>query len=83
MDRAAGNRAEVLAVRLGEAAVALRQVGGHGQGGAVELVGQAAVPAWERLRQRGDLIGEIDRLLVDGQFLEGWGYSASCLNAGE
>ena len=64
----------VLPIGLREAAVALGDVGGDGQGGAVELVGQEEVPAGEALGQRADGVGEGDGLLVNLELLEGEGH---------
>ena len=71
---AAGDAEEVLPVGLGEAAVAFGDVGGDGQGGPVELVGQEEVTSREALGQRADGVGESDGLLVDLELLEGEGH---------
>jgi len=54
-----------------------RLVGGDGQGGAVELVGQEEVAARNALGQRADGVGEGDGLLVDHQPFESEGHGES------
>lgn len=41
-------------------------VGGYGEGGAVELIGEKTVAAGELLGKGGYPVGEVDGLLVDG-----------------
>ena len=71
LDRAAGDAEEVFSVGFREAAVAFGDVGGDGEGGAVELVGEEAVAAGEGFGSGADLVCEIDGSLVDDEFLEG------------
>ncbi len=46
-------------------------VGCNGQRGTVDLVGKMVVTDWKLFRQFTDLVSEVDRFLVDQQFLEG------------
>jgi len=72
---AAGDAEEVLSVGLGESAVAFGDVGGDGQGRAIELVGQEEVPARKAFRQRADGIGEGHGFLIDDQLFKDEGHS--------
>ncbi len=65
LDGAAGDAEEVFAVGFREATVSLGDVGGDGQGCAVELVGEETVTAGEVLGFRADLVCEIDGFLVN------------------
>ena len=67
---AAGDSEEVLAICFCEAAVAFGDIGSDGDSGAVELIAEKEVAARESLRQRGDVVREIDGLLLDSEFLE-------------
>ena len=68
--RSSSNDEEVLAIGLGESAIALGNVGGDREGGAVELVDQKAVAARELLSRSTDFVGEVEGLLVDQQLFE-------------
>ena len=70
LDRTTGDAKEVLAVGSRESAVALGDVRGNRQCGSVELVDEKAVAARKLLCLLTNLIGEIDRLLVDDELFE-------------
>jgi hypothetical protein len=67
----AGYAEEMLAVRLGETAIAFRDVGSNGQRCAVHLVGQMVVSGWKLFSQVTNLVSEVYRLLIDQKFLKG------------
>ena len=48
-----------------------------GKRGAIQLVDEEAVAAWEAFGQCGDLIGEVDGFLIDLELLEHEGHDAS------
>jgi hypothetical protein len=79
LDRAARDREEVFAVGRGEAAVALGEIGGDRESGAVELVGEEVEAAREGLSQGGDVVGEGDGALVDVELLEHEGHGGGSL----
>jgi len=62
---------EVLPVGLGKPAVPLGNIGGDGQSGTVELVGQKKVTAREAFGQGAYGIGKGDRFLIDKKFEAG------------
>ena len=47
LSRAAGDREEVAAIGLCEASVSLGQIGSDREGGAIQLVDEESVAAWE------------------------------------
>ena len=65
LSRTAGNDEEALSIRLGEAAVAFGEIGGDGEGGAVELINQEVVSSREIFGEGGKAVGEIDCFLID------------------
>ena len=67
LDLASGDPENVLAVGLGEAAMAL----GDRHRRAVQLVNETIVAAGELLVSDTDFVGEIDQLLTDDKYLEG------------
>ena len=70
LERASGDREEVAAVGLREAAVALGEVGADREGCAVELVSEEAKAAIEAGSELADLVGEVERFLIDEEILE-------------
>ena len=70
MYRSSSNDEEVLAIGLGESAIALGNVGGDREGGAVELVNEKTVTTVELLGGRTNCVGKAQGLLVDQQLLE-------------
>jgi hypothetical protein len=54
--------------------LAIMNVGGDGKGCSVQLIGQEIISAREGLRELADSVGEIDRLLVDDEFLKEEGH---------
>jgi len=64
----------LMPIGLGEAAVALGEVGGDGNRRSVELVGQEVEAARELSRQVRDAIREVDSPLVDLEVLEHEGH---------
>ena len=70
LDGTAGDGEEGFPVGFREAAIALGKARRYGDCCPVELFGQEVVTAREACRKFGNLICEIDRLLIDGQTLE-------------
>ena len=70
-DRPPCDREEVLAIGRRESAVALGEIGGNGDGGAVQLIGEEAVAARKVLGGGENLVGEVDGLLVKLEVLDG------------
>ena len=70
LSRTAGDRKEVLSVRLGESAISLGQICGNRQRRPVELVDEEVVTTGELLRLRSHTVSEIDGLLIDLQVFE-------------
>lgn len=71
MNGSSGDPKEILAIGLGEAAVALGKICGDGKCRPVELIGEKAITPSERLGELADSVGEVDGLLIDDPFLEG------------
>ena len=69
--RAAGDSEEVSAIGLGEATVALGNICGNRERGAVELVDEESVAARELLCLATDFVGEVDGFLIDDELFEG------------
>jgi hypothetical protein len=55
-------------------AIALRDIGGNGKSGAVQLICEEEVIAGKVASQSANRIGKSDRLLVHLEFLEGEGH---------
>jgi hypothetical protein len=70
LDAAAGDAEEVPAVGLRESPVALGNVCGDREGGAVELIGEEEVAARKAAGQRAYGVREVERLLVDKELFE-------------
>jgi hypothetical protein len=65
LHRTSRDAEEVAAVGLGEAPVAFRGVGGDGESGTIQLIGEEEVAAWQVAGERADYVRERDRLLVE------------------
>jgi hypothetical protein len=63
--------------KLRETAIAFGDVGGDGEGRAVELVGEEVLTAWEVLGEGADGVREVYGLLVDLEFFKGEGHVGS------
>lgn len=74
LNRSSSDPKEILAIRLGKAAVALSKVCGDGKCGPIELIGKEAITPSEILRELADSVSEVDGLLIDNQFLKGEGH---------
>ena len=74
LGRAAPDREEVAAIGFREAAVSLGKVCGDREGGAIQLIDEESVTAWETLGHGSDLVCEVDGLLIDVDLLEHEGH---------
>jgi hypothetical protein len=74
LSRCAGDNEEILPIGLGESAIALGDIRGNRQRGAVQLIGEEIMAAREGLGESGDFFGEIQGLLIDRQIFEHEGH---------
>jgi hypothetical protein len=65
LNRAPGNNEKMLAIGLREATVAFGNVGWNGKGCPVQLINKETVSPRELLRSGADIIGKVERLLVN------------------
>jgi hypothetical protein len=70
---AARDAEEVSSVGFREPPVALGDIGRDEKGGSIELIAKKGIAAGKPFSRFADLVGEVDRLLVDELLLEGLG----------
>jgi hypothetical protein len=76
LHRASGDAEKVLSVRFGEAAIAFSNIRSNRHRRAIQLVDEKAIAPGKLLGASTDLVGEINRLLIDEEFFERERHSA-------
>jgi hypothetical protein len=76
LNRAASDGEEIPAIRVGKASIPLGKVGGDGQSGAVQLIGEKVISAGKHLSQGSDSVGQVHSLLADLKILKNEGHEA-------